>query len=118
MCSRFTLTEDGLRRLFGKSEDEGTGGASGGDMGDSEADAGGAVELVQAKAIHECEELPACAALRHTSGAIIAGKRHGDCFSSARACGLKVADLIQGLVVGQFESALPLASRDRGALCP
>lgn len=49
-------------------------------------------------------ELPACAAVRETNGAIIAGKRHGDCLASALALGLDKRNLIQGFVttLGRF----------------
>jgi hypothetical protein len=44
------------------------------------------------------KELPVCAGLRHESGAIIAGRRHSDCFRSALSLGLDKNDLTQGFV--------------------
>ncbi len=47
-------------------------------------------------------ELPVCAGiLCQKSDAILAGRRHADCFRSALALGLEKTDLIQGFITNQ-----------------
>ncbi len=52
----------------------------------------------------ERPELPACAAIRHKTGAILAGRRHAECFSAATTFGLDKRDLAQGFMTtkGRF----------------